>query len=1048
METTAQEKHCKARYDQQVFSTTLNWTALNDYLDRLSAAVSSKQAILILGTGVSKALSGGAGAADWIGLLRDGIKRLVHRSELQSWGALQEMALDDALERDDLDGLLGVASQISAKLRAPGSQAYSDWLRDSVGSLRVVRPELAISLEQLELPILTTNYDQLIEKALRRTSIDWTDAESMREVFKGETPSVGHLHGVWNRPNTVVLSESDYTRVMHDQPGQFVQQAHYSTKSFIYVGFGSGLHDPNFSRLLKRHSVLFPDSRGDHFRLCLSSELSQLESAHAEHDIRVISYGHEYEDLAPFIDSLRGGAPSAKTPSPKRDNLAFAREAILEPIRSETVVGSHLDDVADCDLADLTVPPVLLPVPHEQFASMQDLDDDLKPRRLDVEAMYKESKLLILAGEELSGLTTALRWVVAKASFMRPGVAPVFVDSRNCTQGKTPLENQVRRESLLHRLIDHKKDALPDHVLAVDNLLPRDSTTYQQILDDLLDSSADFIVIGTKQGEEQRLAQDLQEHGLGVEIAYVGKLGRPEIQSLAQIVAPKRSETIADGVWDVLRREHLSRNPFTISLLVSLFVQIGGASTHSSETAVLDDYVSLLLGRNGPYLDARYSLNPQNRETVLAELAKEFVNQKKGALAQDDALRSIADYFSSVGWKENPIEALESFRDMRVLRISSGLVQFQQSSYLHLFAAKAAIRDDVFLSKLFEDPVFYAPIVRHYAALVRNSERAVHRIEQLLTDWPAEAPTGHIFGQVEKSAAPEELGRLFEGPVPSEDVEEESGTPGNTSVEDVAEDDYDYSDDTDMVPFPLEDPSKLSRSQRMVGVVDLASRVLRDSDQMPNLALKSAVLKQVFRAWGATLDALEGDAIFEEPARAIVDGVVAEGNIKPEKTDDMVARIAMFIPSFVIFSGVSACLSSRKLLVTYENVVQDEEFSMDEYGLPMAAMFAFDVQERGWAKYLPELVRLHGDRWIVSEFIGMLATVAFRQQELTPYDENDLKKFLRERTLRRYTFDSDGDRTRRIAKYEQDLVRDRALHRRQRLAPGTTTAEKVLEGPA
>ena len=1027
---------------------TKNWKALNDYLDRLKAAISSKQAILILGTGVSKALSGGAACADWVGLLKDGIRRFEGRPDLLSWCTLQEMALDDALERDDLDGLLGVASQICAKLKTPVVQPYSDWLRDSIGGLKVVHPELARSLEQLELPILTTNYDQLMENALRRSSVDWTDAESMREVFKGEVNSIGHLHGVWNRPDTVILSESDYTRVMHDQPGQFVQQAHYSTKSFIYVGFGSGLHDPNFSRLLKRHNALFPDSRGNHFRLCLSRELSQLESAHAGHDIRVISYGEEHEDLTTFIDTLGSGVASPNTPAPRRDNLAFAREAILDPIRSETVVGSHLDDISDCDLSDLTVPPVLLPVPHEQFASMQDLDDDLKPRRLDADTVYNEPRLLILAGEELSGLTTALRWVVAKASFIRPGVAPVFIDARNCTQGKTPLENQVRRESLLHRLIDHKKDALPGHVLAVDNLLPRDSTTYQQVIDDLLNSSAEFIVAGTKQGEEQRLAQDLQEHRLGVEIAYVGKLGRPEIQSLAQIVAPKRSETISDGVWDVLRREHLSRNPFTISLLISLFVQIGGSSTHSSETAVLDDYVSLLLGRNGPYLDARYSLNPQNRETVLAELAKEFVNQKRGALGQDDALRSIAEYFSSVGWKENPIEALESFREMRVLRVSSGLVQFQQSSYLHLFAAKAAIRDEAFLEKLFKDPVFYAPIVRHYAALLRNSERALQRIQKLLTDWPPQPPAGHIFGQVEKSMAPDELGRLFEGPVPAEDMDEDPKESEDSVSEDLVETDYDYSDDTDMVPFPLEDQSKLSRSQRMAGVVDLASRVLRDSDQMPNLRLKGEVMRQVLKAWGATLDALEGEAVFDEPARAIVDGVAAEGHLKPEKIDDMVARIAMFIPTFVIFQGVSACLSSRKLLVTYEEVVQDDDFKGDDYGLAMAAMFAFDVQERGWAKYLPELVERHGDRWIVSEFVGMLATIAFRQQELTPYDEKDLKKFLRERALRRYTFESDAERTRLIAKYEQDLVRDRALNRRERFAAGTTTAQKVLEGPA
>jgi hypothetical protein len=320
-------------------------------------------------------------------------------------------------------------------------------------------------------------------------------------------------------------------------------------------------------------------------------------------------------------------------------------------------------------------------------------------------------------------------------------------------------------------------------------------------------------------------------------------------------------------------------------------------------------------------------------------------------------------------------------------------------------------------------------------------------MHELLREWPAHPPTGRIYGHIEKSEAPEELGRVFEGPVPdeeAEDIPEEGDTPPEVEEPD---EDYDFSDDADMVPFPLEDQSKLSRSMRMIGVVDLSSRVLRDSDQLANLDLKSTVFREILAAWGATLDALEGEQIFEEPARAIVEGVAADGRLKVEKQDEMVARIAMFIPTFVIFSGVAQCLSSRKLLLTYEDAVQDPAVAENPYCLPIAAMFAFDVQERGWAKNLPRLVETHGERWVVSEFIGMLATIAFRQQELTTYDEADLKKFLRERALRRYTFKSDADRRDRIARYEQSIVRERALNRRRRFAAGTTVANKVLEGP-
>jgi hypothetical protein len=1014
---------------------------VNEHRERLVAAVKSGQAILILGAGTSMAMTGGAATSNWVGLIKHGIEAA---STDEDWAAMQQMNLDYALDKSDISGLVGVASQIAAKLKAQSPQKYSDWLRDSVGSLRPRHTKLAHAVAALGLPILTTNYDDLVEKALGVPSINWTNPEAMRAVFRHEDKAVGHLHGVWTSPESVIFSESDYTRLLGDERGQFVQQAHYSTKSFIYIGFGGGLHDPNFSRLVGRHSAMFPESRGDHFRLCLDAEVSDLEDTHGSHDIRVISYGSGHEQLADYIDGLSSevGAES----DTNRDRLTFAREAILDQIRAETVVGSHIDEATDCELGDITVAPVILPVPHEQFASMQDYDDDLKPRRIDAEESYSRDKLVILAGEELSGITTALRWLVAKAAFERPGSAPIFVDGRRCCLTRNPLNQQVRQEAILRRIVDHKRAELPDHVMAIDNLVPDDTNNYYNLINDIRESHARFIVIGVKIGDEHQLFSDLKDNRLTPEIVYLGKLGRTEIDLLARMVAPKRSAFITDAVQDALRREHLPRNPFTVSLLVCLFAQLGEASKHSSETAVLDDYVNLLLGRNGSeFLDARYALDPQNRQVVLAALAKVFVRQRKGALGQDDAIRCIKEYFSSVSWKEDPIRTLETFREIRVLRVTNGIVQFQQSSYLHLFAAKAAIDDPQFLEELLADSVFFAPIIRHYAALLRSDSRVVEHAGNLLKDLPAAPLGGRIFGKIEQTQAPEELGGLFQGPVPDEDGDSpESGDRYPNAGEAIEE--YDYSDDADMVPFPLEDLSKLSPTVRRIRAVDLASRVLRDSDQLANLDLKLSVFKLVLLHWGLALDSMEKDAVFEEPARSLVESLVEKGDIKREKAEEMTSRMAIFIPTFVIFSGLSACLTSRKLLLLHEDLIKDDAFRRSDHGMTMAAMFAFDIQDKNWTKMLPDLITEHGHRWIVSEFLGMLATITFRTSELSSYDEGNLRTFLKGRVAKRYTFDSEQDKKTRVAKYEQDLTRDRVLHRKRRLPQGSSVMESLTSG--
>ncbi len=192
---------------------------------------------------------------------------------------------------------------------------------------------------------------------------------------------------------------------------------------------------------------------------------------------------------------------------------------------------------------------------------------------------------------------------------------------------------------MAHRLIDGIKDDLPRHVLAIDNLKPQATKPYQALITDILNSSAYLIVIGCRQGDEISIAASLESHRLPVQLAYVGKLAAKEVTALARIIAPQSAKNLCDEVLDVIRREHLPRSPFTVSLLLVLFTHGNRTALHNSETAVLNEYVNLLLGRNGQFLDPRWLLDPQNREVVLAELAKELVRDRKARYHKPTLLR-------------------------------------------------------------------------------------------------------------------------------------------------------------------------------------------------------------------------------------------------------------------------------------------------------------------------------------------------------------------------------------------------------------------------
>lgn len=1002
---------------------------MKDYTPELRAAIADRSAVVVYGTGVSKAISDGAAAADWVGLIRHGIEHAKEVGATPQWAQTTEQLLQDALAQNEIDMLINAATLVQKKLRSQGTQVYSDWLNESVGTLPVVHRAVANALGGLGVPLLTTNYDTLVEKVLNRSSATWLEQESMRKILRNEDLAVGHVHGVWDIPSTVTLSEGDYTTILSDASTQFLQKAHYSTKSFVFVGYGDGLDDPNFGNMLELHHRLFPESQQNHFRLCQEKDVDRLNEQHRDSDIRIVPYGSAYDDLPGFLNTLRPSSTVAR----QQDSVAFASEAILDLIRSETVVSDHVTNVEERELDQITVAPVLLPLPHEQFAAARNSGGAARPEREDPHQVATKAKIVIVAGDELSGVSTALRWLVSNAAQCRARCAPLYIDARSCTSIPYALNKQVRREALDRRLTNKRADPLPGHVLAVDNLRLSESAVYESILEDIRRSDAAAIFLGVRSGEEVSIADALQSASLPVETVYVGKLGRAEVEALANMLVPDHSEQLVKDVLAVVRREHLPRTPFTVCLLLVLFARGSHSSLQNSETAVLDKYVQLLLGRNGSFLDPRWTLDPQNREVALAHLAKGMVRQRQGALKLSAAIDSIEDYFRSVDWPEEALDTLQSFAAMRIIRIHNGTVQFQQSSYLHLFAAKAAISDDAFLQELLEEPLFFSPIIRHYAALVRQSEAVSLRMLSLIKDdWPLTPPTSRAYQPVDERPMPV---------LPSgEDADDK---PVRPSLESLVEDDYDLDDDKDWVPFPLDDPSTWSPTQKLMGALDLASRVVRDSDTLAKLDLKSDLFISVLERWGYLLDRLVLEGTFSETVDRLMDALNETEKWSEEDAAKQAELFSLTLPAFVVFSGISSTLTSRKLARAYERSVDSKRMGESVYASAMAALFAFDLGSPGWAQAFTDLLKEHGPLWITADFLYILARMALSYQSLTPADVETLISFVKDHGLRTLKFPNDAEKKNWLGRTEQSLRKERALHAREQVEGGSRVFEAL-----
>lgn len=983
--------------------------------DKLVDAIRSGNLIVVTGAGVTASMCGSAAGSSWVGLLEDGVRAVSLVNENR--GALLEMRLEQASSAFDY---AGIAQDVRREL---GSD-FGRWLSRTVGDLPLRDTRVAEALAQLRAPILTTNYDRLIERALSRASVSWANPSEMRTLIVERSGEIGHLHGVFTDSEHVIFSDQDYRDLASTAAAQQVQNAAFTMNVFLFVGMGEGLADPNFDPMIKRLEAGFPDSPQAHFRLCRSEEVDAASELSSVIDV---AYGEGYEDLPAFIESLVADAQLGEL-----DLTTLSRRQIVERLRDNSTLWRDAESLDEKGFLDLVITPTFLPEPHNEYAnSSAALAEKDRPKPVQIDECIQDGGILIIAGEENSGVSTALDFVLHHALDLLLGSHSIMVE-RPSANGQNPVRRVLERTYREWGCTVGTDELSGRLVLGIDNLRVDGLQRTMRALSDISTIDARLTVIGVRQSDAVSLATELSARGATSRTVYLGRFSEHEARALAERVVPGRAMEVARNAMNIVREKNLPRTPFTLTLLVEL-VQTGTSlRTDESEIAVLDQYLDLLLMADFARAVDSQGMSLRQKRKALEIIARKFVELKEDHAPYDQVASWLQETFDRLGWSYSVGRCLEDLKQRRALTdTADGRVRFQRSAYLELMAGIAAKEDRGFRDLVFEAPMQLASIVRSYAAMARNDEAVLELVEGEIGRIQIGPVKGLAFARVKRIEARDDLFADRSEHADEDDDEAESpSTEGSVERAGMTGSYYDDTPDADSPAFLTAHLDELSAARVAMLVVDLASRVLRDSDEVPNQDLKERVLRKLLRAWVAFTDIYEAELAESEHLEEVAESVLRLEGEDPSAADirsfaDFMVKV---MPVIVSDSGINYCLASPTLITRLHALSFEENDGFEASLVRVLAM----VRSGGtqWVGLLAALPEEAVRSFFCATFFAALARYKYlTDQALTDTDRDTIRAFLRRVIAARYSFRDHAHRQNAMNEFEARLGRDFLLRR-------------------
>jgi hypothetical protein len=285
--------------------------------DELLAEIRKERLVVVTGTGVTLQSVGhpacGTEVAGWPGLLAHGLKhcrslRLIEKGDAE--------IVELQIQRGTPEHLALAAEKIHECLDKRTNERQQ-WMKESIGSLKVQDPRLIKAILALNGLVTTLNYDDTIHQVSGRPAFHWRQqSEIIKRVRENARDFTLHLHGVREVLDSIVLDRRSYEAIKKDVKMQSLLHEFARFKTMLFVGCGQTFLDPNFQALLAWAQIALAGDEHRHFVLCRESEEMNIVTELQLHGyLTPLVYGGQYSDLAPFLEALaidaRGAAASA-----------------------------------------------------------------------------------------------------------------------------------------------------------------------------------------------------------------------------------------------------------------------------------------------------------------------------------------------------------------------------------------------------------------------------------------------------------------------------------------------------------------------------------------------------------------------------------------------------------------------------------------------------------------------------------------------------------------------------------------------------------------
>ncbi|CAF1051803.1 unnamed protein product [Rotaria sp. Silwood1] len=315
-----------------------------DEIQKIKKDIALNNAVIFIGTDVSMYTTNfEQEVSHWKGLLKHGLQQCYRSGSI---GDEEFEDFNDIFHSDtaQIDDYLLAANQIKHYFQIENNKTepdpYTTWLRETIGSLEVKKPELIKAIGELECPILTTNYDSLLEDILNKKSLTWNEyyANDIDDLLENLQKYILHVHGYIEDTDSIIFSSHDYDRLLDNEFAQSKLRVFMETKTLLFIGYDAGISDLKFSNLLNWIYHVTGSKSLSMYKLVKFNQnntFNQIFDASFSTNVKEVKYGHNSKDLLQFVKNLKSCIPLIRESLSFTDKKEAVRKKYLNYLISE-----------------------------------------------------------------------------------------------------------------------------------------------------------------------------------------------------------------------------------------------------------------------------------------------------------------------------------------------------------------------------------------------------------------------------------------------------------------------------------------------------------------------------------------------------------------------------------------------------------------------------------------------------------------------------------------------------------------------------------------